>query len=95
MKVPSQAHQETGPQKQMWKKEKEHSRELSAPAVRLPPSVFYSMEQVNFFRMKSTFGKEKSTKSVQSQPFQEKESTFIETKVNEFRIEMEVLIFRV
>ena len=32
MKVPSQVHQETGPQQQVWKSAKEHSRGLSAPS---------------------------------------------------------------
>jgi transposase InsO family protein len=32
MKVPSQVHQETGPQQQVWKSVKEHSRGLSAPS---------------------------------------------------------------
>ena len=32
MEVPSQVHEETGPQQQAWKPVKEHSRGLSAPS---------------------------------------------------------------
>ena len=87
---------------QVWKAAKEHSRGCLPPAVRLPPGVFHSIDQVNFSRTQSTFIDGKSTKSVQSQlsqergqPFQENKSTSAGSKVNGFRTEMELLIFRV